>query len=78
MSETTKHGWYSAKQAEMSGEVEYSTPDGGLKHCTDVTDTEDRGRNIWDDLVYVGPVVEFQRRVSYGQLPAPAPDWGTK
>ena len=59
----TKHGWYSAKQSKLAGEIVYTTPDGSEVVLTEVSPTKDYPSE-WDDVEYVGPVVSFVRRLS--------------
>jgi hypothetical protein len=62
--EEVKYGWYSAKQARLTGTVQYNRPAGwpsGNAHVvvTEVTPTQDRSGNHWDDLQFVGEVTTY-------------------
>ena len=62
-----RHAFYSAKQAKLCGVVRYRTADGRILEASNVCQTMDTKSN-WDDLVYLGEVVEFVDRLGHGEM----------
>ncbi len=67
MTSCGRFGWFSAEAAKKYGYAIYETPEGKTVCVTEVTRSEDREevRSLWGDMVYVGPVTEYQRSL-YG------------
>jgi hypothetical protein len=59
-----KYAIHSKKQAMVTGEVEYSTPEGGTVIVTEVSDRLGAPDSLWDDKEDRGMAVAFIRRVS--------------
>jgi hypothetical protein len=57
-------GWYSEKQAELTGVNEYTTVDGRTVQVTEVIEGETQVSN-WSDARRVGQVVRWVRQISY-------------
>lgn len=60
-------GFYSVKQAKMSGVYLYSTDDGKEVEITHISTSMEHGTK-WDDIAFVGKVVDLIRKVSNGKL----------
>ena len=56
------HAWFSKKQQESTGVVEYKTPQGLLVQVTQVTEEKEHGSG-YTDMEYRGIVTTFVRRV---------------
>ena len=62
-----RYGWYSVRQSKICGVIVYKTADGKEVEVTTVSPTMDHMTH-WDDISYVGPVTDFVRRVSFGEM----------
>jgi hypothetical protein len=62
-----KKGWYSVEQSKLGGVIRYKNAAGEIVEVTSVTDTMEHGMHF-EDMAYVGEVVQFVERVSYGRL----------
>jgi hypothetical protein len=60
---------HSKKQAMVTGELEYSTPDGGTVIVTEVSDLPGAPESVWDDKESRGMAVKYIRRVSEPAFP---------
>lgn len=56
-------GWYSEKQANIAGIIEYMTPDDKTVLVTSVSLTENYTEHNFDDMMRVGNVTAFIRRI---------------
>lgn len=63
----TKHAWHSARQAKICGVVLWKNDTGDVLETTIITRTKEHGCK-WDDLVYLGEVVEYVGRKTEGEL----------
>lgn len=64
-----KHAWFSARQAQLFGVVLWKDVQGEILETTIITRTKE---NIckWDDIVYLGEVVEYVGRKAEGECPS--------
>lgn len=64
---TIKHAWFSLRQSRLLGIILYKNASGVLLETTLITQTKE---NIcqWDDVVYLGEVVEYVGRKTDGDL----------
>jgi hypothetical protein len=62
-----KHAWYSARQGRLMGIVLYKNAQGETVEATIVSRTMDHGCK-WDDMVYLGEVVEYVGRKTDGEM----------
>lgn len=59
------YGWFSFKQAEIAGIVEYTTTTEGSVYASEVSEDINHQSN-WDDAIFLGQVVKFVRRATFG------------
>lgn len=64
----TRYAWYSTKMAIVAGTNFWSTPTGETVEITTVTDSPTDSYTKWDDICYLGPVVEFVKHGRDGEL----------
>lgn len=59
---------YSKKQAKIGGKIVWSKPDGSRVIATEVSEDPNFVKSEWDDKEFLGEVVSFVERLSYGRL----------
>jgi formylglycine-generating enzyme required for sulfatase activity len=69
-----KHAWFSAEMERLGGSNWYRREGGEEVLVTAVAESIESAP-CWDDLQYLGEVVEWVRSESRGRLPQYTPEW---
>jgi hypothetical protein len=64
----TLHAWFSVKQARLAGTVLYRDANGKTVEVSNITHDKDDHGTKWDDMAYLGEVVEFVGKGTPGEL----------